>query len=234
MPIVKITPFTTTDYEGFTSAVLYFAGCNMRCLYCYNKEIVLSKKYLNIAHISDFLKSRVGLLDAVVFSGGECTLAKDFIEILKLCKSLGYKIKVDTNGSNTNALTNALKLSLIDFVSLDFKATKDKFYAITKSNNYDNFIQTFNLLKNSKIEFEVRSTVHSGLLNEEDIKDMSNELYKLGYNGIYHIQNFYNAPNFGFGDRLNKAPKNINPSLIKSKIKLNFRNFIQTNQKQYS
>ncbi|BCX78610.1 anaerobic ribonucleoside-triphosphate reductase activating protein [Campylobacter sp. 19-13652] len=226
MPITKITPFTTIDYEGFTSAVLYFAGCNMRCVYCYNKEIFLSKTYLDMAQISSFLRSRAGLLDAVVFSGGECTLARDFIGMLSLCKDLGYRIKVDTNGTNTNALANALNLSFIDFVSLDFKASRDKFYLVTKNHGYENFTNTFKLLKDSGIKFEVRTTVHSELLNERDISDMSSELYALGYKGTYHIQNFQKVSDFGFSDNISNNPKEINPHLIKSKIKINFRNFV--------
>ena len=97
--IHSFTPFTLLDYPDKSACILWFAGCNMKCDYCYNPEIVFGKGAFYFSEIISFLKSRSNLLDAVVFSGGECLIHKDIISFIKLVKSLGLLIKVDTNGS---------------------------------------------------------------------------------------------------------------------------------------
>lgn len=225
MGVAKITPFTTTDYEGHTACVLYFAGCNMRCLYCYNHDIVLARKCLETGKIEEFLRSRARLLDAVVFSGGECSLSPIFLPLLRLSKKLGFKNKIDTNGTNINILINALKEGLIDFVSLDFKAPFDKYKLVSGVSGYDKFISTFKLLKANKTDFEIRTTVHTELLSEADISIMASELASLGYSKTYYLQGFYAANGFGFKKPLNPNPDKLNINLINSPIRLELRNF---------
>ena len=193
--IHSFTPFTLLDYPDKSACILWFAGCNMKCDYCYNPEIVFGKGLFYFSEIFSFLKTRRNLLDAVVFSGGECLIHKDIISFIKLVKSLGFLIKVDTNGSQPKVLEKLIKEKLIDYVALDFKGTKEKFFAITKSDFYSQFISCFELLQNSSIPFEIRTTYHSSLLNPEDIASMQNVLVELGYDKTYFIQNFRNYQN---------------------------------------
>lgn len=193
--IHSFTPFTLLDYPDKSACILWFAGCNMKCDYCYNPEIVFGKGLFYFSEIFSFLKTRRNLLDAVVFSGGECLIHKDIILIIKLVKSLGFLIKVDTNGSQPKVLEKLIKEKLIDYVALDFKGTKEKFFAITKSDFYSQFISCFELLQKSTIPFEIRTTYHSSLLNPEDIASMQNVLVELGYDKTYFIQNFRNYQN---------------------------------------
>ncbi|MCW1149004.1 anaerobic ribonucleoside-triphosphate reductase activating protein [Flavobacterium lacisediminis] len=193
--IHSFTPFTLLDYPDKSACILWFAGCNMKCDYCYNPEIVFGKGMFYFSEIISFLKSRRNLLDAVVFSGGECLIHKDIIPFIKLVKSLGFLIKVDTNGSQPKVLEKLIKEQLIDYVALDFKGTKEKFFAITKSDFYSQFISCFELLQNSSIPFEIRTTYHSSLLNPDDIASMQNVLVELGYDKTYFIQNFRNYQN---------------------------------------
>ena len=193
--IHSFTPFTLLDYPDKSACILWFAGCNMKCDYCYNPEIVFGKGLFYFSEIFSFLKTRRNLLDAVVFSGGECLIHKDIIPFIKLVKSLGFLIKVDTNGSQPKVLEKLIKEQLIDYVALDFKGTKEKFFAITKSDFYSQFISCFELLQNSSIPFEIRTTYHSSLLNPEDIASMQNVLVELGYDKTYFIQNFRNYQN---------------------------------------
>ena len=193
--IHSFTPFTLLDYPDKSACILWFAGCNMKCDYCYNPEIVFGKGLFYFSEIFSFLKTRRNLLDAVVLSGGECLIHKDIIPIIKLVKSLGFLIKVDTNGSQPKVLEKLIKEQLIDYVALDFKGTKEKFFAITKSDFYSQFISCFELLQNSSIPFEIRTTYHSSLLNPEDIASMQNVLVELGYDKTYFIQNFRNYQN---------------------------------------
>lgn len=193
--IHSFTPFTLLDYPDKSACILWFAGCNMKCDYCYNPEIVFGKGSFYFSEIISFLKSRRNLLDAVVFSGGECLIHKDIIPFIKLVKSLGFLIKVDTNGSQPKVLEKLIEEKLIDYVALDFKGPKEKFYAITKSNFYTQFLSCLELLQASSIPFEVRTTYHSSLLNSEDIAAMQNVLLVLGYDKDYYIQNFRNYQN---------------------------------------
>ncbi|UGS22368.1 anaerobic ribonucleoside-triphosphate reductase activating protein [Flavobacterium cyclinae] len=191
----SFTPFTLLDYPDKSACIFWFAGCNMKCDYCYNPEIVFGKGSFYFSEIISFLKSRRNLLDAVVLSGGECLIHKDIIPFIKLVKSLGFLIKVDTNGSQPKVLEKLIEEKLIDYVALDFKGPKEKFYAITKSNFYTQFLSCLELLQASSIPFEVRTTYHSSLLNSEDIAAMQNVLLVLGYDKDYYIQNFRNYQN---------------------------------------
>jgi pyruvate formate lyase activating enzyme len=190
--IYSITPFTLLDYPDKTACIMWFAGCNMRCSYCYNPEIVTGKGKYAFEDVKKFLLSRQNLLDAVVMSGGECLLSVGIIDIITEIKSLGYLIKIDTNGSRPEVLKDLIKNQLIDYVALDFKATKAKTFAITKADFYKEFITCLDVLLKSDIQYEVRTTLHSALLDQSDIQEMVKTLSELGYTGNYYVQHFRN------------------------------------------
>lgn len=191
--ISNITPFTLLDYPHKTACILWYAGCNMRCLYCYNPEIVLGKGTISFTEVISFLKTRIGLLNAVVFSGGECLIHKTIIEHIKIVKEMGFLVKIDTNGSNPKVLKELVDTNLIDYVALDFKALPINFETITKSNLFTKFETSFQLLKASKIPFEIRTTYHSKLCTYADLIEMQNYLNDKGYTGNFYVQNFSNG-----------------------------------------
>ena len=191
-PIYSLTPFTLLDYPHKSACILWFAGCNMRCLYCYNPEIVNGKGTLSFEEILSFLHSRKNLLDAVVFSGGECVMHKNIISLITEVKKIGFLVKIDTNGSSPDVMQQLLNQKLIDYVALDFKAPKSKFKAITKSDLYEPFEKTLDVILKSEIPFEVRTTYHSDLLTEEDLMEMIRFLEFKNYAGNYYIQYFKN------------------------------------------
>ena len=191
-PIYSLTPFTLLDYPHKSACILWFAGCNMRCLYCYNPEIVNGKGSLSFEEIISFLHSRKNLLDAVVFSGGECLLHKKVVSLIEEVKKMGFLIKIDTNGSSPETMQQLLNQKLIDYIALDFKSPKSKFQAITKSDLYEPFDKTLEVILKSEIPFEVRTTYHSDLLTEEDLIEMIRFLEFKNYAGNYYIQYFKN------------------------------------------
>ncbi len=195
----------------------------MRCLYCYNPEIVLGKGTTTFSEAISFLKSRQGLLDAVVFSGGECLIHKNSVEQIKEVKALGFLIKIDTNGSNSDVLKQLINQNLIDYVALDFKATKSNFHQITKSNLFDEFEKSFDILLKSRIKFEIRTTYHSELISDGQLNEMILFLENKNYKGNYYIQSFRNNVET-IGD-LSYSSK-IGPSeiLMPSNFNIFFRN----------
>ena len=222
-PLYSITPFTTLDYPDKTAAIAWFVGCNMRCIYCYNKEIVTSPGKISKDEFLKFLDKRVGKLNGIVFSGGECSINRHFLDLAKEVKNRNFDLKIDTNGSNLAVLKTAIEQSLIDYIALDFKALRENFMKITASNLYDEFIKTLTYLINSNVNFEVRTSVYADLINENEINKMAKILQNSGYKGIYYLQNFLNTgENFG---NLN-APKNsLNFDKIDTKLQIKLRNF---------
>ena len=188
--IYDITPFTMVDYPPFTSCILWFAGCNMRCSYCYNPDIVLGKGKLSISETLTFLEQRIGLLDSVVLSGGECTMYPGLFSLCESIKKLGFKIKLDTNGSQPDTIKKLIKNKLIDFIALDFKAPPHKYSYLTKKKLFEAFESSLTHIKNSSTEYEVRCTYHSGLLNKNDIEEMRVLLANHNYTNPFYLQNF--------------------------------------------
>ena len=192
LPIYSITPFTLLDYPDKTACIFWFAGCNMRCLYCYNPDIVTGKGKLSYDDALKFLDRRGKLLDGVVLSGGECTLHQRLPGFISQLKKRGYKVKIDTNGSTPVVMRNLIAQDLIDYVALDFKALPQSFKAITVSNLFGNFEETLSLLLKHNMKFEVRTTVHSSLITKNELAKMVNYLEVIGYKGKYYVQNFVN------------------------------------------
>lgn len=215
--VYDLTKFTTVDYAEHLSCVVWFSKCNFRCLYCYNDDIVYSKsgKY-SPNDILDFIKTRIGLLDAVVLSGGEATL-HDLKEFCQEIKKLGFKIKLDTNAINLSLIKDLISQNLLDYMAIDFKAPKYKFKDITGVEKFDDFIKTIKFLIDINFDFELRTTINSSLLNEEDINNMIKVISDLGYKNTYYLQNFIEtSSNIG----------NIKKSINIDKNKIDSKNLI--------
>lgn len=228
-PIESITPFTMLDYHGTPSGIVWFCGCNMRCSYCYNPEIVFSKGKHSVRHTLDFFNNRKSLLKGVVLSGGEPTLYRRINYFAKELKAMGYKIKLDTNGTKPKTLKRMLDNGVLDFVSLDFKAPKDKFQNITKMKEagYEEVAKSLKILKNSNIEYEVRTTVHSDLLTNQDLSKMIENLKNYGLNTRYYLQNFLKSNTI---DSLEEPLISYDMTAIvrsanENRIEIDFRNF---------
>ncbi len=187
-PLFDITPFTLLDYPDKAACIFWFVGCNMRCQYCYNPDIVFGKGKISVADAVGFLQARKGLLQAVVLSGGECSIHKDVRTIAQKAKDLGYLVKIDTNGTSPRTLTSLINEGLVDYVALDLKALADNFTAITASKTFRGFEESYHILQASNTAFEVRSTVHSALHSLADIEAMIAYLYDRNYRGTYYLQ----------------------------------------------
>jgi pyruvate formate lyase activating enzyme len=157
------------DYPGKIAAVLFTQGCNFRCGYCHNPQLVLPEMFRynpehSKANILSYLKAHKNWLDGVVVTGGEPTIHKDLPELLKEIKDFGYYIKLDTNGSNPHLLDRIMKEKLADYIALDIKtmlsATEySHIIGIKKSGLIvENVIASILLLKQSQLTIEFRTT----------------------------------------------------------------------------
>ena len=187
-PIADLTPFTQLDYPGRLACIVWFSGCNMRCPYCHNPELVpLRQGRIGIGELLEFLRRRSGLLDGVVLSGGEATL-HDLAPLCREIVSLGYAVKLDTNGSRPDRLLALVDEGLLDRVALDFKAPASLFRSVTGGDSFDAFSQSLRGLMERNISLEVRSTLHSRLHTPETVRSMIRWLRRIGYRGPYILQ----------------------------------------------
>jgi pyruvate formate lyase activating enzyme len=226
LPIVDITKFTFQDFPDKMACIIWFAGCNFRCPYCHNPDFIIKKyQYISENNVFDFLKERKGFIDGVVLSGGECTLSNELYNFAKKIKEMGFLVKVDTNGTNFELIKKMIDDKIIDFIALDYKAPKNKFLSITKIDKFDEFSKTLDFLISSCIDMEIRTTVHTKLLNEEDINRIIDDLASKNYQKTYYIQNFRNDNKYTLGN-IGEQDRILKKDLIKGKnFKISFRNF---------
>lgn len=169
MNISGIVKSSLIDFPGLISCVLFVPGCNYSCFYCHNRSLIDgSHILLTPRYVTDFLHKRAELLDGVVISGGEPTLQSDLIPLMRMIKSLGYKVKLDTNGSFPDIVEEVLKLKLCDYFAVDYKAPAE-YYPRICGNGADarQVIKTIRLLSENDVPFEVRTTVIPQLGSEE-------------------------------------------------------------------
>lgn len=177
MIINNIQKISLIDYPEKLSAIIFTQGCNFNCPYCHNPELLdfdCCKNNYTQDEIIDFLKTRKGKLDAVVITGGEPTLQKDLIEFLDKIKSMNYLIKLDTNGSNPCILEKLMKLKLTDYFAMDIKAPLYKYSEVSGSAvDVKNIEESKNLIINSNIDYEFRTTVLKYFLSEQDLLEIA-------------------------------------------------------------
>lgn len=162
------------DYPGKISAIIFTHGCNFRCPYCHNPEIVSGNSQLetvNRRQILDFLNSRRGKLDGGVITGGEPTLHSGLPDFIKEIKVMGFDVKLDTNGTNPQMLERLIDANLIDYVAMDIKGPIEKYSQITGTDvNTDNILKSIESLKTSNIDYEFRTTVVKSQLSRADFE----------------------------------------------------------------
>lgn len=173
MKIGGFQKFSLIDYPGKISAIVFTQGCNFRCPYCHNPELVNPKLFTDTLDedlILSFLKKRVGKLDGVVITGGEPLLQHDLIEFIKKVKEMGYFVKLDTNGSYPEILRELLAKNLIDYIAMDIKAPLEKYHDVVRADVCtEKIMKSIRMILNGNIDYEFRTTVVKDLLTEDDL-----------------------------------------------------------------
>lgn len=190
IPVVDLEKATLLDYPGKVACILFTYGCNLRCPYCHNPELVtekLNKDYLlTEKYIFDFLKNRVGKLDAVVITGGEPLIHKEIFSLIDKIKKMGYLVKLDSNGLLPDRLKVAIDSGNIDYVAMDVKFPLSEYMKIVP-NSKELIKESVKLIMNSGVDYEFRTTYVKGIHTLESVQQIC-EIIKGAK--IYYIQNF--------------------------------------------
>lgn len=177
---------STLEYPGKLSLVIFTAGCNFRCPYCHNPELIDGGVEADLSDILKEMEKYAAFVDAVVVSGGEPLLQVDDVEVvLRHARSLGLHTKLDTNGYSPGALRRLLPL--LDYVAVDVKAPFHRYRKLTGA-RCDGVRESLRLLARSDVTVECRTTFVPGLMDEEDLKIIAESIDC----DIYVIQQFRN------------------------------------------
>ena len=179
MKIVGIQKLTLLDYPGKVACTVFLNGCNFRCPYCHNAELLGdAEEVMTVAGLLAFLRKRQGILEGVCITGGEPTLHPELPALLGEVRALGYAVKLDTNGYRPEILEAVLNQGLVDYVAMDLK-NGPEFYAETvglSGVELAKIRQSIRLLMDSPVDFELRTAVAKPLHSGETITSMANWL----------------------------------------------------------
>jgi len=211
MQIAGLQKLTLIDYPDKIACTIFLFGCNFRCGFCHNPELVLPdkpKKEYKEKEILDFLKQRKKYLDAVCITGGEPLINPDLNGLLRKIKESGFLIKLDTNGSSPQKLKELIDKKLVDYIALDVKADKDNYNALAGVKvDINRSEESIQIIINSGLDYEFRTTVIRGYHNPEKLKKIGEWVNSLGKAKKYVIQNFIPRK----GKLVDKKFEKINP-----------------------
>lgn len=192
MIISGLQKLTLLDYPGETACLIFTQGCNFRCPFCHNKDLLgqpYNGQQITEQEVFDYLKKRKGLIDGVCISGGEPLLQPDIESFITKIKQLGLKVKLDTNGSNPKKLKELIEKKLIDYIAMDIKndfLNYEKTSGIERI-NVENIKASIQLIEQSNIDYEFRTTVVKQLHTYCQLEKIC---AYLGPKPKYYIQNY--------------------------------------------
>ncbi|MCB9757633.1 MAG: anaerobic ribonucleoside-triphosphate reductase activating protein [Candidatus Omnitrophica bacterium] len=191
MQIGGLIKLSLVDYPGKTAAVVFTQGCNFRCPYCYNKELVIPSCFQAVIPeeaVISFLAKRKDVLGGVVITGGEPTLHKDLLEFLRRLQHLGYPVKLDTNGSRPDVLREVIQENLVDFIAMDLKAPLEAYEKLAGVPVSTKLIEeSIAIIKGSGIQHQFRTTIVKSLLGNTDFLKLA---HLVAGAQSYVLQNF--------------------------------------------
>ncbi len=193
MKIAGYEKLSLQDFPNQISCIIFTQGCNIRCPFCQNSTLIPmdAKNLISEDEIFDYLNLRKNIISGVTISGGEPTLQPDLENFIDKVKDLKLKVKLDTNGLNTKLLEKLIENQKIDYVAMDIKNSLNK-YGLTSGVakiNMQNILNSIELLKKGKVDYEFRTTIINEFHTLQDII----EIIKLVGNSKYYLQNFKNS-----------------------------------------
>lgn len=206
-----IQKISTIDYPGVLSCVVFTKGCDLDCFYCHNRELIDgSSGSVSKEEVMSFLKKRAGLLDGVVVSGGEPAIQSDLAEFLQEVRSIGFKVKLDTNGQHPDVIKDILDKGVVDYFAVDIKALPKDFTSVCSSDKFSSTKQTVDLLSESNACYELRTTLYPGMT----IEDLGNLFSLFTEQKLWRL-NFFRYPQAYKDEDIEKLNR---PALSKADI----------------
>lgn len=176
MKIGGLQKLSLVDYPHHTAVALFTIGCNMRCGYCHNPELVLPERFADAIPEEDillFLESRIGRVEGVVVSGGEPTMHADLPNFIRRVKKLGFLVKLDTNGTNPDMVRELFHEKLLDFVAMDIKASMARYHeVVARAVDLEAIRETIRLIKTSGVDHEFRTTLVKSQVSPDDLDEI--------------------------------------------------------------
>lgn len=167
---------TLQDFPSIPACIVFLAGCNMRCVFCHNPAAVQGTENLSQKEFFEFLESRKRKIKGVVVSGGEPTIYSDLPKFISQIKSMGFQVKLDTNGWNTKMVSDLISKKLVDYIAMDVKAPFKKLHKLIQVKGLETGIKkTIKLVMNSGIDYEFRTTCHPSL-TRKDFQTISKQI----------------------------------------------------------
>lgn len=196
MKICGLNKTTLLDYPGKVAATVFLGGCNFRCPFCHNRTLVLHPELeptFSRDELFSFLKKRQGILDGVCITGGEPTLSADLDKLLREIKSLGYLVKLDTNGSQPDILKKLVHEGLVNMVAMDIKACLPRYSVLTGlSSPYTQAVQeSVSFLLSGIVDYEFRTTVVKELHSQQDFVEIGQWIAGAK---AYYLQAYKDSP----------------------------------------
>lgn len=220
MRLGGIQKLTLLDYPGVVACTVFTLGCNMRCPFCHNSLLVTKTDEAEEYPVEDFfafLEKRRGILDGVCVTGGEPLIHSDAGEFIAKIKALGYKVKLDTNGSFPEKLEEILKSGNVDYVAMDIKNSPEKYAETVGIPGFDvsKIQRSIEIIRSSGVEYEFRTTVVSPLHNAESIAGAAQMVKG---SPKYFLQNFVDSGNLINGEGMGALPvEELERALTKAK-----------------
>ena len=186
---------TLLDYPGHVAATIFTGGCNFRCPFCHNSYLLFNPTTLiPEEEILTFLRKRKSILSGICITGGEPTLQTDLSEFIEKVRSLGYKIKLDTNGYRPEIISDLLNRNLLDYIAMDLKAGYSNYSKVCGISNLntETIRESISIIEDSGIDYEFRTTVVKELHTEKDFREISE---MLSAKSPYYIQSFKDSGN---------------------------------------
>lgn len=195
MKISGLQKLTLLDYPGHLACTVFTAGCNFRCPFCQNASLVLPSKEISQyreEEILNFLSSRKHILEGLCISGGEPTMQPDLTDFIRKVKSMGYSVKLDTNGTHPKLLRELIEDQLIDMVAMDIKNSKESYPKTSGIEilNINSIEESVDFLKEGRIPYEFRTTIVRELHTKKDMDDIGKWLYG---SSPYYLQAFVDS-----------------------------------------
>ncbi len=175
MRIAGLQNLSLIDYPGYIAAVVFVQGCNFRCGYCHNPDLIDIKNgtFFPEEEILEYISSRRDMLEGLVITGGEPCIYEDLPEFIKKAREKGLKVKLDTNGSNPAQLEYMIREKILDYVALDVKTSLRKYSLLTdKTDIADSLSRSVRMLILSTLPYELRTTCVPGIVDEEDFASL--------------------------------------------------------------